>query len=103
MKRMTTVALTAFVLFAALTLIHTIDNKRALTADGAPPPPWPKPSNSLVADGAPPPPWPPSNNSMLADAVASAPWSNNTMLADGAPPPPWPPSPKGVLDTTTVA
>jgi hypothetical protein len=69
MKRTISVlVLVACSLFAALTLAHTNFRKHALTADGAPAPPWPKPPkppNSLLADGAPAPPWPPTPKKVL--------------------------------------
>jgi len=75
MKLKYSIALVGFALFAALTLAHSVNDKR-LAADGAPAPPWPKNDDSLRADGAPAPPWPKLDGSFL--------------IADGAPAPPWP-------------
>lgn len=67
MKRtMSVLVLVACSLFAGLTLAHTNFRKHALTADGAPAPPWPKRPNYLVADGAPAPPWPRTPKKVVA-------------------------------------
>ena len=72
---------------SAVTLLQTTSGKRSLTADGVPPPPWPKSLGTLVADGVPPPPWP-----KLSDVL----------LVDGVPPPPWPPKGNGMLDDSPI-
>jgi len=72
----------------SVALLQDNSGDRAWTADGVPPPPWPKSLDTLVADGVPPPPWP-----TLGDAL----------LADGVPPPPWPPKGNGVPDDSAIA
>jgi len=72
----------------AVALLQDNSVNRAWTADGVPPPPWPKWPDTLVADGVPPPPWP---------------TLGHALLADGVPPPPWPPKGNGVPDDSAIA
>jgi hypothetical protein len=72
---------------SAVTLLQTTSGKHSLTADGVPPPPWPKSLGTLVADGVPPPPWP-----KLGDAL----------LVDGVPAPSWQPKGNGILDDSPI-